>query len=74
MKREIDKILHSIVYRNKLDQIHQEGDKPSIVYFHGHISFDKNYKRHRKGKPVIINRDGILEYWENDHFVKSVKI
>ena len=62
----------AILYTNDLNEIHQEGDKPSIVYFHGHISFDKNYKLDRKGKPSKIYPDGSLVYYISGNCVKSI--
>ena len=71
MTRKISK--YSISYTNNSNHFHQEGDKPSTIYFDGFIFFRKNNKLDRKGKPSIINPNGTLVYYENDKFVKRIK-
>ena len=73
MKRKINKNWY-ILYTNDLNEIHQEGDKPSYIHFNGYLSFCKNNKYHRKGNPTIIYSDGTLEYWEDNKLVKKIEI
>ncbi len=60
-----------IVWRNRIKQLHRDGDRPSIVCANGHIEWWKNGKHHRDGDlPAIINFDGyqiIYGYARSSH-------
>ena len=71
MKREIKKNW-LIVYRNDSNQFHHKDDKPSFILFDGIISFCKNNKLDRKGKPSKIYPDGSLVYYISGNCVKSI--
>ena len=70
MKRKISKN-NCIFYLNRSGLEHSEANKPSVIRFDGNISFCKNNKFYRQGKPSIINPDVILEYYEDNKLVKK---
>lgn len=58
--------LGTVVWKNEDGLFHRELDKPAIIFKTGTAEWYHLGKRHRKGHPAIIHKDGRLEYWENN--------
>lgn len=46
---------------------------PSIIDYDGYLSWKKDDKSHREGKPAVIYSNGSKHYFENGKFIKEEK-
>lgn len=58
---------NNIYFKNKDNQLHNNGDNPAAIYSNGTVEFYKNGKLHRDfDRPAHINSFGMLKYYKDD--------